>query len=159
MAGNRELSLRHTLATLAYPAAKVLRDSPAAFSDFRAGEGSRTAGQILAHLCDLMDWARSLAAGKQSRRDSAPESWTADTQRFFAALKAFDDYLGSEEPLHTPVENLFQGAVADALTHVGQIALLRRLAGAAVRPENYGVAEIAAGRIGADQRAPRKEFD
>jgi len=129
------------------------------FSDFRAGEGSRTAGEILSHLCDLLDWALSQARGKQRWRDSTQEAWNKDAERFFAALKAFDDYLASEEPLHTPAENLFQGAVADALTHVGQIALLRRLAGAAVRPENYAVAKIEIGHTGPDQNAPRKEFD
>ena len=153
-----QLSLRHTLATLAYRAAKVLRDTPADFSDFRAAAGSRSAGEILAHLCDLFDWALSLAQGRQAWRDSKLEPWSVATARFFGALKAFDDYLASEEPLHTPSENLFQGAVADALTHVGQIALLRRLAGAAVRPENYGVAKIETGRTGTDQNAARKEF-
>ena len=156
---SRQLSLRHTLATLAYRAAKVLRDPPPDFSNFRAAEGSRSAGEILAHLCDLFDWALSLAQGKQKWRDSKLEPWTVASDRFFAALTAFDDYLTSDEPLHTPVENLFQGAIADALTHVGQIALLRRLAGASVRPENYNDAEIETGRTGAHQNAPRKEFD
>ncbi len=155
----RDLSLRHTLATLAYRAAKVLRETPEDFSGFRAGQASRSAGEVLAHLCDLFDWALSLAQGKQKWQDSKPGPWTADTARFFAALTAFDDYLASEEPLHSPAENLFQGAVADAFTHVGQIALMRRLAGAAVRPENYGVAKIETGRTGADQNAPKKEFD
>ena len=159
MAADRDLPLRHTVATLAYRAAKALRDAPVEFSDFRAGQGSRSAGELLAHLCDLFDWALSLAQGKQKWRDSRPDSWSKDSERFFAALKAFDDYVASEEPLHTPAEKLFQGAVADALTHVGQLALLRRLAGAAVRPENYGVARIEAGRTGADQNAARKEFD
>ncbi|HMF75756.1 MAG TPA: hypothetical protein VK604_08860 [Bryobacteraceae bacterium] len=158
MAAARELSLRHTVASLAYRAAKALRDTPVDFSDFRAGEGSRTAGEILSHLCDLLDWALSQARGKQRWRDSTQEAWNKDAERFFAALKAFDDYLASEEPLHTPAENLFQGAVADALTHVGQIALLRRLAGAAVRPENYALAKAEIGRTGSDQNAPRKEF-
>ncbi len=158
MAADRDLSLRHTLATLAYRAAKALRDAPVEFSEFRANEGSRSAGEILAHLCDLFDWALSLARGKQIWRDSPPAHWNEDTKRFFAALEAFDNYLASEEPLHTPAEKLFQGAVADALSHVGQIALLRRLAGAAVRPENYGVARIEIGRTGEDQNAPRKEF-
>jgi hypothetical protein len=152
------LSLRHTLATLAYRAAKVLRDTPDDFSQFRPAAGARSAGEILAHLGDLMDWALSLAQGKQRWNDSDPGSWANDSTRFFAGVRAFDQYLGSGEPLHTPAEKLFQGAVADALSHVGQIALMRRLAAAPIRPENYGVAKIEAGLTGPDQNPPVREF-
>jgi hypothetical protein len=82
-----------------------------------------------------------------------------DSQRFFAALAAFDAYLASGEPLGASVEKLFQGPIADALTHVGQIAILRRMAGAPVHAENYFRAEIVAGRVGPDQAAPKREFD
>ena len=152
------LPLRHALATLAYRAAKALRDAPPDFSNFRPAEGSRTAGEILAHLGDLMDWALSLARGAQSWHDSKPQSWDADTARFFAAATAFDNYLASGETLHDTPEKLFQGAIADSLTHVGQINMLRRLAGAAVKGENYRVADIEVGLTGRDQNAPKKEF-
>jgi hypothetical protein len=74
-------------------------------------------------------------------------------------MQAFDNYLMSSEPLHAPAQKLFQGPLADALTHVGQIAMLRRLAGEPIRGENYYVAEISAGRLGQEQSAPKKEFD
>ena len=153
-----ELPLRHAVATLAYRGGKVLRKAPAEFSEFRAGEGSRSAGQILAHVCDLLDWVLSQARGKERWRNSKPGPWKEDSDRFFAALAAFDEYLASGEALHAPPEKLFQGAIADALTHVGQIAMLRRLAGAPVRGENYSVAKIETGRIGADQNKPVSEF-
>jgi len=153
------LSLRHTIATLAYRAAKALRDAPEEFGLFRAGDKSRSAGEILAHMCDLMDWLLSQARGKQRWRNSKPKSWPEDTERFFSALTALDEYLASGAELHAAPERLFQGGVADALTHTGQIAMLRRLAGARVRGENYSVAKIEAGRTGADQRAPVSEFD
>jgi hypothetical protein len=137
----------------------VLRGAPAKFSDFRAGEGSRSAGEILAHVCDLFDWALSQARGKQRWRNSKPQSWSADGERFFAAVTAFDEYLASGTKLHAPPEKIFQGAVADALTHVGQIAMLRRLAGARVRGENYYAAKIKIGRTGPDQNVPVMEFD
>ena len=151
--------IRHAVATLAYRAAKVLRRAPAEFSEFRAGETSRSAGQILAHMCDLLDWALSQARGKQRWRNSKPTSWTEDTERFFAALTAFDEYLASGEKLHQPPEKIFQGAVADALTHTGQIAMLRRLAGARVRGENYFLAKIETGRTGAEQNRAVSEFN
>ena len=156
--GIRDISLRHTVATLAYRAAKTLRRAPAEFSSFRVAAGSRSAGEILAHMCDLLDWALSQARGKQRWRNSKPRSWSEDSDRFFAAVTSFDEYLASEAPLHAPAERMFQGAVADALTHVGQLAMLRRLAGARVRGENYYVARIEIGRTGPKQKPPVSEF-
>jgi hypothetical protein len=153
------LPLRHTVATVAYRAAKATRDVPPGFSSFRAGESSRSAGEILAHMGDLFDWALSLAHGKHVWKDSAPRSWEEDRARFFEALSAFDAYLASGQPLGRRPEILFQGAVADALTHTGQIALLRRLAGAPVRGESYALAEIVVGRVTAEQAPPKREFD
>lgn len=151
--------LRHTLATLAYRGGKAVRDAPAGFEAFKAGPATRTPGQILAHLGDLMDWGLSIARGAQSWNDSSPRPWKDEVARFFAAIEAFDRYLASQEPLEAPAEQLFQGPVADALTHVGQIAMLRRLAGGAVRGENYFKADIASGRVGPEQSPPRREFD
>ena len=153
----REL-LRHTLATLAYRGGKALRNSPAVFSEFQAGQGARTPAQILAHLGDLLDWALSMAKGERKWHDSNPLPWDEEVKRFFAALKKFDDYLASSEPLQAPCEKLFQGPVADALTHVGQMSILRRLAGEPVKGENYFVADITVGRVGAEQSAPKREF-
>ena len=151
--------LRHTLATLAYRGGKTLRGAPEGFSGFRASERTRTPGQILAHIGDLLDWALSISQGKQEWRNSQQQSWEMDSQRFFAALAAFDSYLASGDPLGAPAEKLFQGPIADALTHVGQIAILRRMADAPVRAENYFRAEIVAGPVGPDQAAPKREFD
>jgi len=153
----REL-LRHTLATVAYRGGKAIRNAPSGFGDFRAGEGGRTAGEILAHIGDLLDWALSIARGQQAWKDSKQLAWDGEGERFFASLKAFDDYLASDAVLHEAPEKLFQGPIADALTHVGQIAMLRRMAGGPMAGENYHQAEIERGRVGADQAAPRREF-
>ena len=154
---SREL-LRHTVATLAYRGGKALRGAPDGFAEFRVGETSRTPGQILAHLGDLFDWGLSMAKGAHKWHSSDPLPWDQDSERFFAALQAFDAYLASKALLGCPGERLFQGPIADALTHVGQIAMLRRLAGAPVRAENYFQAEIVAGRVGAKQAAPKVEY-
>jgi hypothetical protein len=150
--------LRHTLATLAYRGGKALRGAPEEFSGYRASETTRTPGQILAHIGDLLDWALSIAKGKQIWQDSTSRSWEEDSRRFFAALEALDAYLASDQPLGAPEEKLFQGPIADALTHVGQIAILRRMAGAPVRSENYFRADIVVGRVGPEQTPPRNEF-
>ncbi len=151
--------LRHTVATVAYRAAKPLRDAPESFANFRSGDCCRTPAKILAHLGDLFDWGLTMAQGKQSWHDSNPLPWPAEVDRFFAALKRFDDYLASPEPLHAPPETLFQGPIADALSHVGQLSILRRLSGAPIRGENYSVAEITPGRTSLNQSSPRHEFD
>jgi hypothetical protein len=154
----REL-LRHTLATVAYRGSKALRDAPPGFAVLRIGEKTRTPLQILAHVNDLYDWALSMARGQQQWHDSEPESWDSEVVRFHNAMLAFDAYLASSAPLGWPVENLFQGPVADSLTHIGQIAMLRRLAGSPVKGENYAKAAITAGVVGDSQAAPRAEFD
>jgi hypothetical protein len=150
---------RHTLATLAYRGGKAVRGAPPEFAAYRAAETGRTPVRILAHIGDLLDWSLSVAKGKEGWFNSAPLPWDQEVQRFYAALARFDAYLGSDEPLHESAEKLFQGPIADALTHVGQIAMLRRMAGCAMRGENYHRAEIAAGRVGPDQTPPRREFD
>ena len=150
--------LRHTIATVAYRGRKAVSDPPAAFAEFQVAATSRTPGQILAHIGDLFDWALSIAEGENRWHDSSPLPWKEETERFFEALRNLDQRLASAAPLGCPAEKLFQGPIADALTHIGQIALLRRLAGAPVRAENYFKADITAGRVGPDQSPPRREF-
>lgn len=150
--------LRHTLATLAYRGGKAVRGAPPEFAKFRIREGTRTPEAILAHVGDLMDWALELTRGRHTWKDSRPLPWEEEVGRFFAAVRRLDDALASE-PLGSPPEKIFQGPIADALTHVGQIAMLRRLAGAPMRGENYYKADIAAGRVGPEQAPPRVEFE
>jgi hypothetical protein len=151
--------LRHTVATLAYRGGKAVRGAPPAFASFKAGATTRTPAEILAHVGDLLDWALAMADGQQKWHNSTPLPWPQEVERFYACLKKFDDRLATGAPLGFPAEKLFQGPVADALTHVGQIAMLRRLAGAPMKGENYFQADIAAGRVGDAQSAPRREFD
>ena len=151
--------LRHTLATLAYRAGKAVRGAPESFGDFRAGADGRTAVQILAHMGDLFDWALTMADGEAVWKDAVPLPWDAEVARFFAALERFDARLQADRPLANPATKIFDGPVADALTHTGQIAMLRRMAGAKIRGESYFRADIVTGRVGLDQAPPRREFD
>jgi hypothetical protein len=159
MADAKREMLRHTVATVAYRGGKALRNAPRDFASFRIAAATRTPGQILAHACDLFDWALSMARGNEVWHDSDPLPWTEGVVRFFEVLRAFDDCLAQEPTLAADPEKLFQGPVADALTHIGQIALLRRLAAAPIRGENYARAEIIVGRVGSEQSKPRREFD
>jgi hypothetical protein len=151
--------LRHTVATLAYRAEKVLRDVPDNFAVHRFGPDARTPLELVGHLGDLIEWATRTAQGHWIWKAESIGEWNADVERFFTALSALDQFLASDAPLGHPAGVIFQGPIADALTHVGQLAIIRRLAGAPVRPESYGRAKIEAGRVGRDQSAERREFD
>ena len=151
--------LRHTVATVAYRGEKAIRNAPETFANFKIGETTRTPIQILAHIGDLFDWALSMARGETKWNDSALLTWENEAKRFFETLQKFDDYLVSDAEIHAPLEKLFQGPIADALQHIGQINLLRRLADAPIRGENYFKAEIETGKVSANQSDRRIEFD
>src|SRR5260370_17182308 len=121
--------LRHTLAALAYRGGKAVRGASPDFAGYRAMPDSRTPGEILAHVGDLLDWALHTADGRHAWRDSKPLEWEQEVARFFAALQALDARLASGAPLGFPAEKIFQGPIADALTHVAPITMLRRMAG------------------------------
>jgi hypothetical protein len=150
--------LRHTVATLAYRGAKAVRGASGSFASFKASDTTRTPVEILAHIGDLLDWALSIAKSNETWNNTEPLEWSKEIERFHATLKSFDDYLASDSELGASCERLFQGPVADALTHVGQIAMLRRIAGEPMKGENYSRAKIQSGRVGADQEPPKREF-
>jgi hypothetical protein len=151
--------LRHALATIAYRASRVILDPPVGYARLQIDPTSRTPAQILAHIGDLMEWALSVARGAEKYRVSVPLAWDAEVDRCFAAIGALDAYLASDAPLAWPPERLLQAPIADALTHVGQLAMLRRAAGAPIRGEHYGMAKIEVGRVGHDQAPPRVALD
>ena len=148
--------LRHTLATLAYRTVRALEYAPESFANFESA--GRSPVQILAHMGDLFLWALSMAQGNPGWHNTQPLAWPQEQQRFFAALSAFDAYLASSSKVHAPIERLMQGPVADALTHAGQLAMLRRLAGSPTRGENFYVAAITIGQINSVQPEPVKPF-
>jgi hypothetical protein len=152
--------LRHLVATLAYRAGKVLRDAPASFATTTVGSGTtRQPVKIVAHMADLMAWANTFVQGEVRWTAGGGEDWDTEVRRFFAGLATLDRELANDSRTVGSVEQIIQGPLADALTHVGQLAMLRGMAGAPVRPENYARAEIVAGTVGVEQPAPRREFD
>ena len=148
--------LRHTLATLAYRTVRALEYAPESFANFDSA--GRSPVQILAHMGDLFLWALSMAQGNPAWHNTQAIGWPQEQQRFFAALSAFDAYLASSSEVHAPIDRLMQGPVTDALTHVGQLAMLRRLAGSPTRGENFYVAAITIGQINSVQPEPVKPF-
>jgi len=154
---NNPSLLRHTLATLAYRLGKVVRDAPEGFTTYPDGD-TQCAGKVLAHIGDLMDWAVSLVDGAQKWNDSKPLTWADEVARVFKAIETFDQRLEQTGAGASSEERLFQGPIADALTHTGQLAMMRRLAGCKMKGENYHKADIVVGRVSLDQTPPRQEF-
>ncbi|MCB2231796.1 hypothetical protein KQH82_13840 [bacterium] len=152
--------LRFALATLAYRASKTMRDAPESFAAFKADPGSNTPLVIVGHMADLFAWAYTMTQGEPKWHYTPPVDWSTECARFFTALKAVDDVLASDAPIAFDLTRMFAGPVADALTHTGQLAMIRRLAGCPMKGENYSRATIEIGRVGADQTGPdsKNEF-
>jgi hypothetical protein len=155
MDDKREL-LRHTLAARAYRTSRALDGAPDHFAGFAAA--GRLPVQILAHMGDLIDWSLTTMIGPPQWHATQPLAWKLEQQRFFHSLQTLDSYLASEGPLHAPIERLLQGPIADAFTHVGQLAMLRRLSGSPIRGEDFYEAAIAAGQVGQEQPPPVLPF-
>jgi hypothetical protein len=151
--------LRQLAATLAYRASKVLRDVPPSFSSFTCGDSTRTPVRIVAHMGDLMAWGVTIADGDIKWNAGGSDDWDREVARFFEGLAALDRALSAESPFKGSVDKLIQGPLADALTHVGQLALLRGMAGFPIKPESYARADIVIGRVGREQSPPGREFD
>jgi len=151
--------LRHFLATIAYRGGKAIRNAPAGFGSFRAEGSMNTPVMVLAHIGDLIQWADRWCRGDPVYQVSEPLAWDMEIRRFHEALERFDRHLASGGTIEASVEALFQAPIADALTHIGQLALLRRIAGAPVLGEAYRLAEIVPGRLGPEQARPGREFE
>jgi hypothetical protein len=146
-------------ATLAYRAAKVLRDAPPEFAAKAFGDTTRQPVRIVAHMGDLMTWGVSIANGGYEWKPGGGDDWKTEVDRFFNGLAELDAALAVDGEFKGDINKLIQGPLADALTHVGQLAMLRGMMHAPVRPESYAKALITAGRVGLDQAAPKAEFD
>jgi hypothetical protein len=155
------LFLRHALATLAYRAGKAVRGTPAAYGDYRVTADSKSPREILSHMGDLLDWLLRQLQGELRWTSATSLPWEQEIARFFAALSALDGYLASGAPIGTEPGRFFQGGLADALTHTGQLAMLRRLSGHKMKGESYNRADIVIGRVGIEQTPanPQYEFD
>lgn len=157
MSGAREL-VEHFLAAIAYRTQKALRDAPAHFAEFAPGRQVRTPVEILRHMTSVLGYSRTFAVGGSYPIKPEPlPTFAAEQERFHAIVEAVRDTLGPDGSLGslTPTQ-LLQGPFGDVMTHVGQLAMLRRLAGSPVPPENFIFAEVSARRLGPDQPLPAR---
>lgn len=148
----------HFLAAIAYRTQKALRDAPPGFQDFAIGAEARTPGDVLRHMTSVLGYARTFKlGGSYPIKPDALETFRAEQVRFHDMLESLRDHLDETGALGSlTAQQLLQGPLADVMTHVGQLAMLRRLAGAPVAPENFIFADVDAARLGADQPLPAR---
>lgn len=153
--------LRHANATIAYRGAKAIRGAPPEFAHFKAGPTTRTPLEILAHIGDLLEVSAARLRGPAQWKEATPDTWENQVARFHRALAGIDAALASDAPIEVALDKWYQGPFADALTHVGQLTMLRRLSGAPMKGEAYYYADIQPGRVGAEQTPAdaKYEFD
>jgi len=147
--------LRHFLAAIAYRTQKALRDAPEDFGDFYAGNHVRTPSEVVRHMTSVLGYARTFFVGGEYRPQPLP-TLAAEVERLHELLLDLSVRLADSPLKGIQAELLLQGPFADAMTHAGQLALLRRLAKKPVPPENFIEAEISQDRLGQDQRMPRR---
>jgi hypothetical protein len=151
--------LRHATATIAYRGSKTLRGAPPEFASFKASPTTRTPLEILTHIGDLLEVSARRLKGPTQWQEATPDTWEKQMARFHVALAAIDEALASEAAIDVPLDKWYQGPFADSLTHVGQLAMLRRMFGAPMKGEAYFYADIRPGRVGPDQTPADDKFE
>lgn len=146
--------LKHYLAALAYRTQKAVRGAPESFADFRVESGVRTPHEIIFHMTGVMGYARTFFTGGEWRPEKMP-SFNEEILRFHELLEDLGQYLDNDTPfIETTPERMLQGPFSDAMTHAGQLIMLRRLFGSPVAPENFIMADIDPQNLGPDQPHP-----
>jgi len=151
--------LRHATATIAYRGAKAMRGAPPEFAHFKASPSTRTPLEIVAHLGDLLEVSAARLRGPSRWNPQPPDTWAKQVARFHAALASIDEALASNQPIEVALGQWYQGPFADALTHVGQLAMLRRMSGHPMKGESYFYATIEPGRVGPDQVPAQAKYE
>lgn len=146
-------ALRHFLASIAYHASKAIRDAPGNYPELEVGMGVRTPRRILHHVAGVLNYADSFYVHYDDTRFPV-KPWGGEVEHFYATLSNLDESLRTRTPRGVTELQILQGPLSDAMAHVGQLLMLRRLAGAPVPSENYIYADIRAGVVGPDQPDP-----
>ncbi len=146
--------LHHFLAAIAYRVQKAIRGAPAGFEHFRAAPGVRTPHELVCHITNVLGYGRTFFVGG-AFPSRVPTNWTEDLNALHEMLEDLGRHLVTGASLRaTTEERLLQGPLSDAMTHVGQLAMLRRLAGSPVRPEDFIMAAVSANNLGQNQPNP-----
>lgn len=110
---------------------------------FTPGQGCMTIGELAEHVWGLVNWVHISMLGEGLGESPAPDIETGRRQicRMLYALRTYVSAIDQEslfaiEINGLPFWHIVNGPLSDALTHTGQIALLRRLNGNPVPKHN-----------------------
>ena len=145
--------LRHFLAAIAYRTQKALKDHPRDFGEFRAARGIRTPHQIVNHMTNVLGYARTFFVGGRFRAHKLP-TFREEITRLHEMLADLSTQIADGQLEGITPEQMLQGPLSDVMSHTGQLAMLRRLAGSPVPPENFVMADISAENVGPNQADP-----
>ena len=152
MTESRQL-LQHFLAALAYRTQKALREAPDHFADFRAGPTVRTPKELVRHMTGVIGYAQTMLRGGTFAPPDL-DSFDAEIDRFHAILaKLRDDFGDSALTTSISDQQFLQGPLSDAMTHAGQLAMLRRISGSPVPSENFIFADVRSDNVSRSQAA------
>ena len=145
--------LRHFLASIAYHASKAIRDAPPNYPELDVGMGVRTPRRILNHVTGVLSYAHSFYE-QYDTTYFEDKPWGDEVDHFYETLGRLDASMAESKPREVTERQLLQGPLSDAMAHVGQLLMLRRLAGSPVPSENFIYADIRVGVVGPDQPDP-----
>jgi len=149
----KEEILRHYLASIAYHATKAIKGAPENYPELNIGKDIRTPRRILHHVTGVLSYAHSFFEHYDTTYFEH-KPWDEEVRYFYETLSKLDESLQEKEPREVSEEQLLQGPLSDAMTHIGQLLMLRRMAGSPVPSENFIYADIRAGVVGQDQPEP-----
>lgn len=141
--------LRHLLATIGYRFQAAIEGAPEEYADFDPGHGVRGPRELVGHCVHVLRIARS--SFEPELEPSAPvgDSWNERIALLHLELDLLDRHVDQGTPPQSwTLLQMVQGPLADVLTHIGQLALLRRLQGDPVARQSYLRAPVEARRTG-----------
>ena len=146
--------LQHFLAALAYRTQKALRGAPASFGEFDICSNTRTPHELVWHMTGLMGYARTMLRGGTFEPPRLA-TFGDEIARFHDTVQAlWSDFGDPSLTAQISDEQFLQGPLSDAMTHAGQLAMLRRLHGSPVPSENFIFADVSAANVGRSQALP-----
>lgn len=150
---NKSEMLRHFLASIAYRATKAIKNAPDNYPTFNLGKGVKTPLRILHHITGVLTYAHSFFEHYETTHFEV-KSWSAEINELYKILSKLDVSIQEKNPNKVTEEQLLQGPFSDAMTHVGQLSMLRRMVDSPIPSENFIFADIRKGEVGPDQPDP-----
>ncbi len=133
--------IQHFLKVLSYRFEKAIHNAAESYPKHASGHGIRTPLELLGHMNGVLEFAIS-SLKNQPRRNIPEQSWQEQITLYYEKLKELNQLMQENSFDTDTLERILQGPLADAMTHIGQLAMMRRLANSAIAGENYFAADM-----------------